>query len=227
VGVAVEAGSASIRYSSLKRSSRCADNTKDSSNETAGRSGTGPGARQVAVVSPFEIRRWQPVARGFQQGLREAGFAEGGNVASVYRWTDGKKDLLPELAADLVRSGVALIVASADTPTALAALAAAPHIPVVFLTQEDPVRFGLVASLDRPAGRATGLYLTRPRSDDSFVSAHSELQRLLVPNSQGVTIFEIFDTSSVAMKPIRRQPSLPTSTLRATATSASLCPRYA
>jgi putative tryptophan/tyrosine transport system substrate-binding protein len=144
---------------------------------------------------------WQPAMMGFRQGLSEAGFVEGQNVAVVYRWTDGKRELLPELAADLIRSGVALIVASADSPTALAAMAAAPHIPVVFLTEDDPVRFGLVASLDRPGGRATGLYLTNLQFDVSTVSAQGELRRLLVPYTQGINlVIEIFDTSSVAMK---------------------------
>jgi putative ABC transport system substrate-binding protein len=143
---------------------------------------------------------WQPAMTGFRQGLSEAGFVEGRNVALAYRWTDGKREFLPELAADLARSGAALIVASADTATALAALAA-PHIPVVFLTEDDPVRFGLVASLDRPGGRATGLYLANLRFDASFGSAQGELRRLLVPDNRGViTTFEIFDTSSVAMK---------------------------
>jgi hypothetical protein len=127
--------------------------------------------------------------------------ARGRNVAFVYRWTDGKRDLLPQLAADLMRSGVTLIVASADSPTALAAMAAAPRIPVLFLTEDDPVRFGLVASLDRPGGRATGLYLTNPRFDVSAASAQGELRRLLVSYTQGINlVIEIFDTSSVGMK---------------------------
>jgi putative tryptophan/tyrosine transport system substrate-binding protein len=113
----------------------------------------------------------------------------------------GKGTSMPELASDLIRIGVALIVASTDSPTALAAMAAAPHIPVVFLTEDDPVRFGLVAGLDRPGGRATGLYLADLRFDVSAASAQGELRRLLVPYTQGINlVIEIFDTSSVAMK---------------------------
>jgi putative tryptophan/tyrosine transport system substrate-binding protein len=155
----------------------------------------------IGFLNNMSPEAWQPAMTGFRQGLSEAGFVEGQNVAFAYRWTDGNRDLLPDLAADLARSGVALIVASADTPTALAAMAAAPHIPVVFLTEDDPVRFGLVASLDRPSGRATGLYLTNLQFDVSAVSAQGELRRLLVPYTQGINlVIEIFDTSSVAMK---------------------------
>jgi putative tryptophan/tyrosine transport system substrate-binding protein len=152
----------------------------------------------IGFLNNMSPEAWQPAMSGFRQGLSEAGFAEGPNVAFVYRWTDGKRDLLPELAGDLIRGGVALIVASGDSPTALAAMAAAPHIPVVFLTEDDPVRFGLVASLDRPGGRATGLHLADLRFDASFSSAQGELRRRLVPGSQGLTIFQMFDTSSVA-----------------------------
>jgi putative ABC transport system substrate-binding protein len=155
----------------------------------------------IGFLNNMSPEAWQPAFTGFRQGLTQAGFVEGQNVALVFRWTDGKLDLLPELAADLVRNGVALIVASADSPTALAAMAAAPHIPVVFLTEDDPVRFGLVSSLEQPGGRATGLYL-RP-FDPSFVPAQreKELRQLLVPESRGGSFgIQIFDTSSIAMK---------------------------
>jgi putative ABC transport system substrate-binding protein len=155
----------------------------------------------IGFLNNMSPDAWQPAITGFRQGLSEAGFEEDWNVAFVYRWTDGKRDLLPELAADLIRNGVALIVASADTPTALAAMAAAPHIPVVFLTEDDPVRFGLVANLDRPGGRATGMFLTNLRFDVSAGSSQGELRRLLFPDDRGGNlIIEIFDTSSVAMK---------------------------
>jgi putative ABC transport system substrate-binding protein len=155
----------------------------------------------IGFLNNMSPEAWQPAITGFRQGLSEAGFAEDRNVAFVYGWTNGNRDLLPELAADLIRSGVALIVASADSPTALAAMAAAPHVPVVFLTEDDPVRFGLVASLDRPGGRATGLFLTNLRFDASASSLQGELRRWLVPDDRGANlIIEIFDTSSVAMK---------------------------
>jgi putative tryptophan/tyrosine transport system substrate-binding protein len=155
----------------------------------------------IGFLNNMSPEAWQPAITGFRQGLSEAGFTEDRNVAFVHRWTDGSRDLLPELAADLIRGGVALIVASADTPTALAAMAAAPHIPVVFLTEDDPVRFGLVASLERPGGRATGMFLTNLRFDASAASLQGKLRRSLLPDDRGTNlIIEIFDTSSVAMK---------------------------
>jgi putative tryptophan/tyrosine transport system substrate-binding protein len=94
---------------------------------------------------------------GFRQGLKEAGYVEGETVAIEYRWAENQLDRLPELAAELVRRQVAVIVSGGGNPPALAAKAATTTIPIVFVVGEDPVRLGLVASLARPGGNLTGI----------------------------------------------------------------------
>jgi putative tryptophan/tyrosine transport system substrate-binding protein len=156
----------------------------------------------AAVARPMTVRAQQPVmpiigylhsgslssfahlVAAFRQGLKESGYVEGQNVAIEFRWAEGRYDQLPALAADLVGHRVALIVTGGGDPPPLAAKSATTMIPIVFTSSSDPVKLGLVASLNRPGSNVTGFWTyTSQLGPKRF-----EVMRLLFPASTLIAV---------------------------------------
>ncbi len=136
--------------------------------------------------------------RTFRQGLKEAGYVEGENIAIVYRWADGQINRLPELAAELARRRVAVLVTGGDA-TSLAAKAATTTIPIIFHVGADPTKLGLVASLARPDGNLTGINFFAAE----LVAKRLELLRELVPGASRVAA--LFNPTNPSMETVSRE----------------------
>jgi putative ABC transport system substrate-binding protein len=116
-----------------------------------------PAMPVVGFLGPGSLDTYVLYLVAFRKGLSETGFVEGQNIAIEYRWAEGQYDRMAELAADLVRRRVAVIAVPGSPPGARAARAATSTIPIVFSVAEDPVKAGLVTSISRPEGNATGI----------------------------------------------------------------------
>jgi putative tryptophan/tyrosine transport system substrate-binding protein len=137
----------------------------------------------IGFLSPGSPEVFADRLRAFRQGLSEAGYVEGENVAIVYRFAENQTGRLPELAADLVRRKVA-VIATGGPPATFAAQAATASIPITFLVADDPVRLGLAVSLSRPGTNMTGINVFNAE----VAAKRLELLRDLVPGVARIAV---------------------------------------
>jgi putative ABC transport system substrate-binding protein len=156
-------------------------------------SGQQPSVRTIGYLSPRAAHVEKEFLTAFRRGLSETGHVEGRNLIVEYRWADGRYDRLSTLAAELVRSQVSVIATTGGPQPARAALAATSTIPIVFTSGSDPVKDGLVKSLNRPGGNATGSHVFTA----SLGPKRLELLRELVPKADTIG-FLINPSSDIA-----------------------------
>ena len=139
----------------------------------------------IGFLNPTSPEVLAEPIRSFRQALKDAGYVEGESIAIEYRFADNQPERLPEMAAELVKRRVAVIVVTGGPTPALAAKAATEAIPIIFVVAEDPVSLGLVASLARPGGNLTGINILAAE----LTAKRLELLRELVPGAARVAVF--------------------------------------
>ena len=131
----------------------------------------------IGFLGPSSAQGFASFVEAFRRGLSAAGFVEGSTIIVEYRWADNQLDRLPALAAELVKRRGAVIATGAATAAALAAKAATSSIPIVFAIGADPVKFGLVASMNWPGGNVTGVSFLA----NTLVAKQLQLLQSLLP----------------------------------------------
>jgi putative ABC transport system substrate-binding protein len=138
----------------------------------------------IGLLGSESPNLWASRMQAFHQGLNETGYVDGRNVVIEYRWAEGHNDLLPALAADLVRRPVTVIAAPGSTPATLAAKAATSTIPIIFWVGGDPIGLGLVGSMNRPEGNLTGLTTL----NHGLVAKRMELLHEVAPGTSSIAV---------------------------------------
>jgi putative tryptophan/tyrosine transport system substrate-binding protein len=162
----------------------------------------------VGFLSLGSSAQFAPFAAEFISGLNEAGFQEGRNVAVEYRWAEGEYNQLPALATDLVRRQVSVIFAGGGTPPIRAVMAATSSIPIIFSLGGDPVKDGIVSSINRPDGNVTGVTFTSA----PLGAKRLDLVRELVPKARVIAL--LVNPNSAAAVDEQRQLESLASTIR-------------